>query len=88
MASKSIDNAFTAKSLRDAATDPTYAGALSFMRRRYTKDLIGADAVVLGIPFDAAAHGAAFVELPVHEGKRNNVREPHLESGEQDGGAV
>lgn len=54
MASKSIDNAFTAKSLRDAATDPTYAGALSFMRRRYTKDLIGADAVVLGIPFDAA----------------------------------
>ena len=31
MASKSIDNAFTAKSLRGAATDPTYAGVLSFM---------------------------------------------------------
>jgi agmatinase len=55
MPSKSIDNAFTARSARGAATDPTYAGALSFMRRRYSKDLDGADAVVLGIPFDAAA---------------------------------
>jgi agmatinase len=54
MASRSIDNAFTAKALRGAATDPTYAGALSFMRRRYTKEIDGADAVVLGIPFDAA----------------------------------
>ncbi|MFD1743981.1 agmatinase [Rhizobium helianthi] len=54
MASKSIDNAFTASSNRGAATDPTYAGALSFMRRRYSKTLKGADAVVLGIPFDAA----------------------------------
>ena len=34
--------------------DPTYAGALSFMRRRYTKNVKGADAVVWGIPFDAA----------------------------------
>lgn len=54
MASKSIDNAFMAKSVRGAATDPTYSGALSFMRRRYSKDVDGADAVVLGIPFDAA----------------------------------
>ncbi len=54
MASKSIDNAFTAKALRGAATDPTYAGVLSFMRRRYSKDVEGTDAVVLGIPFDAA----------------------------------
>ena len=54
MVSKSIDNAFTAKTVRGAATDPTYAGALSFMRRKYSKSLKGADAVVLGIPFDAA----------------------------------
>jgi agmatinase len=54
MASKSIDNAFTAKASSGAATDPTSAGALSFMRRRYSKDVEGADAVVLGIPFDAA----------------------------------
>jgi agmatinase len=54
MAKKTIDNAFTATSLRGAATDPTYAGALSFMRRRFGKEVDGADAVVLGIPFDAA----------------------------------
>ncbi|MCY1663921.1 agmatinase [Rhizobium sp. SL86] len=54
MPSKSIDNAFTAKNLRAAATDPTYAGALSFMRRPYSKSLADVDAVVLGIPFDAA----------------------------------
>lgn len=54
MASKSIDNAFTAKAVRGAATDPTYAGVLSFMRRKYSKALDDVDAVVLGIPFDAA----------------------------------
>lgn len=54
MANKSIDHAFTAPALTSAASDPTFAGALSFMRRRFTKDLSGADAVVWGIPFDAA----------------------------------
>jgi len=54
MSAKTIDNAFTAKSIKGAATDPTYAGALSFMRRKYTKNLNGVDAVVWGIPFDAA----------------------------------
>ncbi|PKA41114.1 agmatinase [Rhizobium sullae] len=54
MAQKSIDHAFTATSLTSTATDPTFAGALSFMRRRFTKDLVGADAVVWGVPFDAA----------------------------------
>lgn len=54
MASRTIDNAFTAKTNRGAASDPTYAGALSFMRRRFTKNLKDVDVAVLGIPFDAA----------------------------------
>jgi len=54
MASKSIDHAFTAHGLTGAASDPTHAGALSFMRRKYTKSLKNAQAVVWGIPFDAA----------------------------------
>ena len=54
MSSKTIDHAFTAHNRRGAATDPTYAGALSFMRRKFTKNVSGADAVVWGIPFDAA----------------------------------
>ncbi len=49
-----MDNAFTAKSLHDKASDQTYAGALSFMRRKYTTDLTGVDAVVMGIPLDTA----------------------------------
>jgi agmatinase len=54
MPGKSIDHAFTARALKGAATDPTYAGAMSFMRRKFTKSVKGADAVVWGIPFDAA----------------------------------
>lgn len=54
MPSRSIDHAFTARKLSGAAGDPTYAGALSFMRRRFTKNVRGADAVVWGIPFDSA----------------------------------
>ena len=54
MAEKTIDHAITATDLKSAATDPTHAGVLSFMRRRYTKSLEGVDAVVWGIPFDAA----------------------------------
>ncbi|MFB8341079.1 agmatinase [Brucella cytisi] len=54
MPSKTIDHAITVRSLTSVATDPTHAGVLSFMRRMYTKSLKGADAVVWGIPFDAA----------------------------------
>lgn len=40
--------------LLGGATEPTYSGALSFMRRRYRRDLAGVDVAVWGIPFDAA----------------------------------
>lgn len=49
-----MDNAFTAKSLHQQSSDPTYAGALSFMRRTYTDDLTDVDVVVWGIPLDTA----------------------------------
>ncbi|MCQ0990144.1 agmatinase [Jiella marina] len=54
MAGNSIDNAFTAPQVLGAASDPTYAGALSFMRRRFTKDVSGSDVTVWGVPFDSA----------------------------------
>src|SRR5262245_55103633 len=47
------DNAFLG-ALRGGSLEPTYGGALSFMRRRYTRDLAGVDAVVWGIPFDSS----------------------------------
>lgn len=47
-----MDGAFTRRELRGHEVEPTYSGALSFMRRRYSKDLTGVDLAVMGIPFD------------------------------------
>jgi agmatinase len=47
------DNAFLGP-LRGGSKEPTYAGALSFMRRRYSRELAGVDVAVWGIPLDAA----------------------------------
>jgi agmatinase len=47
-----IDHAFRSATLKGGAADPTYAGALSFMRRRYSRDLTGVDLAILGIPLD------------------------------------
>ena len=49
-----IDLAFTRKPGTGTVTEPTYSGALSFARRRYTKDLEGVDVAVIGVPFDLA----------------------------------
>jgi len=48
------DNAFTARSLYGTVPETTYAGATSFMRRKYSQDLTGVDVAVTGIPFDTA----------------------------------
>jgi agmatinase len=48
------DNAFAGESIYGGAQEPTFSGALSFMRRRYTRDLKGVDLVVWGVPFDSA----------------------------------
>jgi agmatinase len=50
---KPTDNAFTGNAY-GGAQEPTFSGALSFMRRRYTRDVKGADLVVWGVPFDSA----------------------------------
>lgn len=49
-----IDQAFTRDSLYGLQAEPTYSGALSFLRRRYTRELTGVDVAVTGIPFDLA----------------------------------
>lgn len=48
------DQAFRADSLYGRQPEMTYGGALSFLRRRYTRDIDGADVVVSGLPFDVA----------------------------------
>jgi agmatinase len=46
------DAAFTASGPYGTAFEPPYSGALSFMRRRYTRDFHGTDVVVFGVPCD------------------------------------
>jgi agmatinase len=48
------DAAFLRESHRGTEIEATYAGAQSFMRRKYTRDLKGIDAAITGIPFDQA----------------------------------
>lgn len=48
------DRAFSGASPFGMADQTTYCGALSFLRRPYSKDASGADAVVCGIPYDLA----------------------------------
>lgn len=48
------DQAFAAPSLYGMHREQTYAGALSFLRRRYTKDLTGVDIAIVGVPYDLA----------------------------------
>jgi agmatinase len=48
------DQPFTAESLYGKQDVQTYAGALSFLRRKYTRDLTGVDVAVTGVPFDLA----------------------------------
>ena len=51
---KDGDFAITRESLYGITNEPTYAGATSFMRRKYTRDLEGVDLVVTGVPLDTA----------------------------------
>lgn len=48
------DSAFRAAGAREHWVEMTYGGALSFLRRRYTRDLAGVDVAVMGFPYDAS----------------------------------
>ncbi|MGX9353856.1 agmatinase [Roseobacteraceae bacterium S113] len=65
-----VDEAFTRKGKRGPSYENTFGGALSFLRREYTKDLSGADIAVTGVPFDQAVTnrpGARFGPRAIRE---------------------
>ncbi len=69
-AKRETDLAFTRPGLKGPAFENAFAGATSFLRRRYTKDLTGVDLAVTGIPFDqGVTHrpGARFGPRAVRE---------------------
>ena len=49
-----IDTALTREGHKGLAYENAFAGALSFLRRNYTKDLAGVDLAVTGVAFDGA----------------------------------
>ncbi len=53
MGQYTTDFAFTGRK-KGADIEPTHSGALSFMRRLYSKDVSGCDAVVWGVPYDCS----------------------------------
>ena len=54
MTDRTGDSAFRAATAREHWAEMTYGGALSFLRRRYTRDLAGVDVAVMGFPYDAS----------------------------------
>jgi agmatinase len=66
-----VDEAFTRREPRRGPSfENTFGGALSFLRRRYTKDLAGVDIAVTGVPFDQAVTnrpGARFGPRAIRE---------------------
>jgi len=51
---KITDHAVVREDLYGTTAEPTYGGVLSFMRRKYTKDMSGVDVAVMGLPLDTA----------------------------------
>jgi agmatinase len=57
------DSAFTRESLYGTIVEPTYAGATSFMRRKYSRNLEGVDVAVSGIPYYLATSNRSGARL-------------------------
>jgi len=53
-AKNEVDVAFTREDRRGLAFENAFGGAVSFLRRRYTKDLAGVDLAITGVGFDQA----------------------------------
>lgn len=62
-AENDVDTALIRKGYRGHSAENAFAGALSFMRRTYTKDLSDVDLAVTGVPFDQAVTNRAGTRL-------------------------
>lgn len=78
------DRAFRAQTIHAGGQEATYAGALSFARRRFTRDLAGADVAVVGVPFDLATTnrpGARFGPRAIRAGSTQLAELPSAALG-------
>ena len=78
------DQAFRRDGLKGGAYEATYAGALSFARRSYTRDIAHADVVITGIPLDVATSyrpGARFGPQAVRAASAQLADKPAFPGG-------
>ena len=78
-AKSQVDQAFTRENSRGLSYENSFGGALSFLRRRYSKDLTGVDLAVTGVPFDQAVTnrpGARLGPRAVREASALQVFDP------------
>lgn len=69
------DFAIAGEATKGIRPEPTYSGVVSFLRRRYTKDLSGVDVAVCGFPLDVATSnrpGARFGPRAVRAASSSN----------------
>lgn len=79
-----IDNAIVGP-LKGGSQEPTFAGVMSFMRRRLTKDLAGANVAIWGVPFDCATSnrpGARYGPAALRRASAIFDGDPQYPSGE------
>src|SRR6056297_3923426 len=78
-AKNQVDQAFANDSSRGLSYENTFGGALSFLRRRYSKNLTGVDLAITGVPFDQAVTnrpGARLGPRAVREASALQVFDP------------
>lgn len=81
-AKNQVDQAFTREDLRGLSFENVFGGAVSFLRRKYSKDLSGVDVAITGIPFDqAVTHrpGTRFGPRAVREASSLQPFDPPIE---------
>jgi len=74
-----VDGAFAPGTRRGLAYENAFGGAVSFLRRSYSKDLTGVDLCVTGVPFDqAVTHrpGARFGPRAIREASTLQAFDP------------
>ena len=56
--------------LEHSASGTTFAGQLSFLRRKYTRSIAGADVGIAGVPFEPVLHFyVQYITIEVFESK-------------------
>ncbi len=75
-----VDQAFTRSTLKGTEFESVFAGAQSFLRRKYTKEVALADVVVAGIPFDLATTNRPGARLGPNAIRRASTQLAELDS--------